>query len=189
MMESILLFSLAALIIVVGLLVYYFKKRIAEVEQKSSKSLEIVHDLYMQQMKMKNDFNAIIQSLQDDVDDNNNNIQYEQIEPVNTADEIKTVNVDLSFPEETMIEITNDDDSVDEVDENDEQPELVEEEDHIVVNKLDNTEHQESKSVSKEELKKMTPSTLKSLVLSKGVSPDVVHKMKKNELIDVLMKL
>lgn len=188
-MESILLFSLAALIIVVGLLVYYFKKRIAEVEQKSSKSLEIVHDLYMQQMKMKNDFNAIIQSLQDDVDDNNNNnnIQYEQIEPVN--DEIKTVNVDLSFPEETMIDITNDDDPVDDVDEIDEQPELVEEEDHIVVNKLDNTEHQESKSVSKEELKKMTPSTLKSLVLSKGVSPDVVHKMKKNELIDVLMKL
>ena len=187
-MESVLLFSLAALIIVVGLLVYYFKKRIAEVEQKSSKSLEIVHDLYMQQMKMKNDFNTIIQSLQDDVD-GDNNIHYEQIEPVNTADEIKTVNVDLSFPEESMIDVTNDDDSVDEVDEIDEQPELVEEEDHIVVNKLDNTEHQEAQSVSKEELKKMTPSTLKSLILSKGVSPDVVHKMKKNELIDVLMKL
>lgn len=33
MMESILLFSLAVLIIAVGLLVYYFKKRIAEVSK------------------------------------------------------------------------------------------------------------------------------------------------------------
>ena len=49
--ESILLFSLAVLIILVGLLVYYFKKRIVEIEQKNTKCLEIVQDVYMQQMQ------------------------------------------------------------------------------------------------------------------------------------------
>ena len=196
-MESILLFSLAVLIIVVGLLVYYFKKRIAEVEQKSSKSLEIVHDLYMQQIKMKSDFNAIIKSLQDE--DNQEDI-YQEEEPIiktvnvdlyHEEEEpvIKTVNVDLSFPDEEMIEVTNDDELVDEPEEIDEQPEIEEEEDHIVVNKIDNPDQQHTQSVSKDELRKMTPSTLKSLIISKGVSPDVVHKMKKNELIDVLVKL
>jgi hypothetical protein len=51
--ESILLFSLAVLIILVGLLVYYFKKRIVEIEQKNTKCLEIVQDVYMQQLQMK----------------------------------------------------------------------------------------------------------------------------------------
>ncbi len=193
MMESILLFSLAILIIAVGLLVYYFKKRIADVEHKSSKSLEIVHDLYMEQMNMKKNFNAIIQSLQDEDDDPDQDQQpvqepaYESIQE--PAYEIKTVNVDLSLPNEDMIEVTHDDEFVDDepADEDDEQPEL-EEEDHIVVTKIDNPD-QSTQSVSKDDLKKMTPSTLKSLIISKGVSPEVVHKMKKNELIDLLLKL
>ncbi len=214
--ESILLFSLAVLIIAVGLLVYYFKKRIAEVEQKTSKSLEIVHDLYMQQVKMKSDFNAIIQSLQEE-DDNNvnipdNNIQftflnhelanmhnggsYEEAEEVFDQSEtfiepldIKTVNVDMTLPDEDLIEITNDDESLDEPEEDDEpeQPELLEE-DHVVVEKIGSEESQ-PQTVSKEDLKKMTPSTLKSLIISKGVSAEAVHKLKKNELIDVLLKL
>jgi hypothetical protein len=214
--ESILLFSLAVLIIAVGLLVYYFKKRIAEVEQKTSKSLEIVHDLYMQQVKMKSDFNAIIQSLQEE-DDNNvnipdNNIQftflnhelanmhnggsYEEAEEVFDQSgtfmeplDIKTVNVDMTLPDEDLIEITNDDESLDEPEEDDEpeQPELLEE-DHVVVEKIGSEESQ-PQTVSKEDLKKMTPSTLKSLIISKGVSAEAVHKLKKNELIDVLLKL
>lgn len=204
MMESIWLFSLAVLIIAVGLLVYYFKKRIAEVEQKSSKSLEIVHDLYMQQMKMKSDFNAIIKSLQEDDEEEvpDNNIQftllnhelkhtggYEEAEEEEESLDIKTVNVDMSLPDEELIEITNDDEPLDESDDDDEpdQPELLEE-DHVVVEKI-GYEQSQPQSVSKEDLKKMTPSTLKSLIISKGVSADAVHKMKKNELIDVLLKL
>jgi hypothetical protein len=212
--ESILLFSLAVLIIAVGLLVYYFKKRIAEVEQKTSKSLEIVHDLYMQQVKMKSDFNAIIQSLQEEdepVPDNNiqftflnhelanmhNGGTYEEAEEVFEGTEgaiiepldIKTVNVDMTLPDEELIEITNDDEPLDEPEEDDEpeQPELLEE-DHVVVEKIGSEESQ-PQTVSKEDLKKMTPSTLKSLIISKGVSAEAVHKLKKNELIDVLLKL
>jgi hypothetical protein len=222
--ESILLFSLAVLIIAVGLLVYYFKKRIAEVEQKTSKSLEIVHDLYMQQVKMKSDFNAIIQSLQEEdepVPDNNiqftflnhelanmhNGGSYEEAEEVFDQSgtfganqsgtfgalmeplDIKTVNVDMTLPDEDLIEITNDDESLDEPEEDDEpeQPELLEE-DHVVVEKIGSEESQ-PQTVSKEDLKKMTPSTLKSLIISKGVSAEAVHKLKKNELIDVLLKL
>ena len=208
--ESILLFSLAVLIIAVGLLVYYFKKRIAEVEQKTSKSLEIVHDLYMQQVKMKSDFNAIIQSLQEEdepVPDNNiqftflnheltnmhNGGTYEEAEEVfddtGAGLDIKTVNVDMTLPDEELIEITNDDEPLDEPEEDDEpeQPELLEE-DHVVVEKIGSEESQ-PQTVSKEDLKKMTPSTLKSLIISKGVSAEAVHKLKKNELIDVLLKL
>lgn len=200
--ESILLFSLAVLIIAVGLLVYYFKKRIVEVEQKCSKSLEIVHDLYMQQVKMKSDFNAIIKSLQeeDNTEELPNNIQFSflnhELRPYEEAEEvfepepldIKTVNVDMSLPDEELIEITNDDQSVDEPEDDEpEQPELLEE-DHVIVEKLGSEEPQHQ-SVSKEDLKKMTPSTLKSLIISKGVSAEAVHKMKKNELIDVLLKL
>lgn len=236
--ESILLFSLAVLIIAIGLLVYYFKKRIADVELKTSKSLEIVHDLYMQQAKMKSDFNAIIQSLQED--DNHDELvepsvqravespqeiqfsflnhelahngggysqnaggyrQYDEAEEVFDEPEpetiessvpsqssLKTVNVDMTLPDEELIEITNDDELLDEPEEDDEpeQPELLEE-DHVVVEKL-GSEHSEPPTVTKEDLKKMTPSTLKSLIISKGVSPETVHKMKKNELIDVLLR-
>ena len=58
--ESILLFSLAVLIILVGLLVYYFKKRIVEIEQKNAKCLEIAQDVYMQQMQMKKEVFSIL---------------------------------------------------------------------------------------------------------------------------------
>jgi hypothetical protein len=103
--------------------------------------------------------------------------------------DIKTVNVDMTLPDEDLIEITNDDESLDEPEEDDEpeQPELLEE-DHVVVEKIGSEESQ-PQTVSKEDLKKMTPSTLKSLIISKGVSAEAVHKLKKNELIDVLLKL
>ncbi len=187
--ESILLFSLAVLIIIVGLLVYYFKKRIVEVEQKSSKSLEIVHDLYMQQMKMKGDFNAIIQSLQEeDAEDMTHAVLDHEL---NESDKIKLVNVDMTFPEEVEInDDISDNESIESEQKFTEDAEELEDEEHIIVNKVDNPgQETQAQSVSRDELKKMTPSTLKSLLISKGVSAELAHKMKKNELIDALMSI
>jgi hypothetical protein len=185
--ESILLFSLAVLIIIVGLLVYYFKKRIVEVEQKSSKSLEIVHDLYMQQMKMKGDFNAIIQSLQEEDQEDITHAVLDH--ELNESDKIKLVNVDMTFPEEVDInDDISDNESIGEVEGEPKDTDELEDEEHIIVNKVDNlSQETQSQSVSRDELKKMTPSTLKSLLISKGVSAELAHKMKKNELIDALM--
>ena len=185
--ESILLFSLAVLIIIVGLLVYYFKKRIVEVEQKSSKSLEIVHDLYMQQMKMKGDFNAIIQSLQEEDQEDITHAVLDH--ELNESDKIKLVNVDMTFPEEVDInDDISDNESIGEVEGEPKDADELEDEEHIIVNKVDNpSQETQSQSVSRDELKKMTPSTLKSLLISKGVSAEMAHKMKKNELIDALM--
>lgn len=185
--ESILLFSLAVLIIIVGLLVYYFKKRIVEVEQKSSKSLEIVHDLYMQQMKMKGDFNAIIQSLQEEEQEDMTHAVLDH--ELNESDKIKLVNVDMTFPEEVDInDDISDNESIGEVECDLKDADELEDEEHIIVNKVDNpSQDTQSQSVSRDELKKMTPSTLKSLLISKGVSAELAHKMKKNELIDALM--
>jgi hypothetical protein len=53
-MGSLFLFiSLAVLVGIVGLLAYYFKSRIAEVESKNLKSLEIIEGMYSQQQQMK----------------------------------------------------------------------------------------------------------------------------------------
>ena len=185
--ESILLFSLAVLIIIVGLLVYYFKKRIVEVEQKSSKSLEIVHDLYMQQMKMKGDFNAIIQSLQEEEQEDITHAVLDH--ELNESDKIKLVNVDMTFPEEVDInDDISDNESIGEVEGEPKDTDELEDEEHMIVNKVDNmSQDTQSQSVSRDELNKMTPSTLKSLLISKGVSAELAHKMKKNELIDALM--
>ena len=45
--------SLAVLVGIVGLLAYYFKSRLAEVESKNLKSLEIIEGMYSQQQQMK----------------------------------------------------------------------------------------------------------------------------------------
>lgn len=53
-MGSLFLFiSLAVLVGIVGLLAYYFKSRLAEVESKNLKSLEIIEGMYSQQQQMK----------------------------------------------------------------------------------------------------------------------------------------
>lgn len=51
--ESALLFSLAVLIILVGLLIYYFKGRIADIEQKNIKCLDIINDVYKSHLEFK----------------------------------------------------------------------------------------------------------------------------------------
>ena len=51
--ESALLFSLAVLIILIGLLIYYFKGRVNDLEQKSMKCLELVGDVYKSHLDLK----------------------------------------------------------------------------------------------------------------------------------------
>jgi len=62
--ESALLFSLAVLIILVGLLIYYFKGRIVDIEQKNIKCLDIINDVYKSHLEfkqmVKNEFENLI---------------------------------------------------------------------------------------------------------------------------------
>lgn len=232
--ESILLFSLAVLIILMGLLVYYFKKRIVEVEQKNASCLEIVQDVYTQHMKLRNEMYSIMMSSQgpqqepqhqhyyedeqrddrikivlseDDEDDSDsdseeesdsdnesddnsvaesikrdiNDIDYDDLKQEDESDKkIKVVSVDLTFDEE--VEINVDDEDIDEVDGETELKSLQPIEAPIVVNKV------EAPPITKDELKKLTPSALKSLLTGKGVPADQVSKMKKNELIEKLLQ-
>lgn len=245
--ESILLFSLAVLIILMGLLVYYFKKRIVEVEQKNATCLEIVQDVYTQHMKLRNEMYSIMMSSQgpqqeprhqhqhqhyydeqrddrikivlsedeeddsedevdsdneDDSDDNEvdsedesdsdeecivqkkrdiNDIDYDDLKQEDDSDKkIKVVSVDLTFDEE--VDINVDDEDLDEVDGETELKSLQPIEAPIVVNKV------EAPPITKDELKKLTPSALKSLLTGKGVPADQVSKMKKNELVEKLLQ-
>ena len=216
--ESILLFSLAVLIILVGMLVYYFKKRIVDIEQKNAKCFEIVQDVYMQQMQLKKEVFAVLfrqpeQEIQggykedsrsrylredriredrihvelseSDDDESDEEESDSDEEESNSDKKIKIVNVDLSYPEECDISIDESESEDDIVDEP--EPEIVslDHPETIVVNKVEET----PKTVSKEELQKMSPATLKSLLISKGVSAESVNKLKKKELVDIIVSL
>jgi hypothetical protein len=247
--ESILLFSLAVLIILVGMLVYYFKKRIVDIEQKNAKCFEIVQDVYMQQMQLKKDVFAVLfreqeavftqtQHLEGGVNERTLNertlnertlnertlnertlnehsvkdrIHVELSESEDESDEsdddesdddesdddednessrdesspkIKIVNVDLSYPEECDISIDEESESEDEIiDEPESEIVSLNNQETIVVNKVEDTR----KSVSKEDLQKMSPASLKSLLISKGVPAETVNKLKKKELVDMLL--
>jgi hypothetical protein len=207
--ESILLFSLAVLIILVGMLVYYFKKRIVEIEHKTAKCLEIAQDVYIQHMQMKNEVFSILYPPQpqavavhpstsddkihvelseesDDDDDESDDEDEESdddesIDDDSSSDEkkVKIVNVDLTFPEECEINIDEEESEDDEIIDEPEPQITSLEPVPIVVNKVE--------SVSKEDLQKMTPASLKSLLIAKGVSAETVNKLKKKELIDMLL--
>lgn len=224
--ESILLFSLAVLIILVGMLVYYFKKRIVDIEQKNAKCFEIVQDVYMQQMQLKKEVFAVLfrqpeqhtqggykeDSRSDDLredrsredriredrihvelsesddeesdeeeSDDDNECDSDE-EESNSDKKIKIVNVNLNYPEECDIDIDESESEDDIVDEP--EPEIVslDHPETIVVNKIEET----PKTVSKEELQKMSPATLKLLLISKGVSAETANKLKKKELVDKL---
>jgi len=196
--ESILLFSLAVLIILVGLLVYYFKKRIVEIEHKNAKCLEIAQDVYMQQMQMKKEVYSILfqqpvedkirvvlseESESDDSESESDDSESESDDSESDSDDsvshTKIVNVDLTFPEECEIDIDEEDSEDNEIIDEPE-PEIVSlEPEPIVVNKVE--------SVSKEDLQKMTPASLKSLLISRGVSAETANKLKKKELVDMLL--
>ena len=235
--ESILLFSLAVLIIIMGGLVYYFKKRIVEVEQNNATCLEVVQDVYVQHTKLRNEVNGLMSTIhyqfhhsqqthqyqpppktndelikivlsedenesedeglngideseddqseddqsEDDQSEDNGDINMKnENNNMKNEDKIKVVNVDLSFPEEFEINIDEDLDGED----GEEESELksLEQPDHqVVVNKVDTTIH-----MSKTELKKLSPTVLKNLLIEKGINVEQVSKMKKNELIDKL---
>ena len=236
--ESILLFSLAVLIIVMGLLVYYFKKRIVEVEQQNASCLEIVQDVYTQHMKLRNEVYSVMayqshdehvnmpqmvyrneedrddrikivlsededeeeDEDEDDEDDDDEakakdkakdkdkDKDKDKIEiknDINDIDEdvqetIKIVSVDLTFDE--AVEINVDDEEPEEIEEETELKSLETTDVPIVVNKVGPPQ------ITKEELKKLTPSSLKSLLIGKGFNGEKVSKMKKNELIEKLLE-
>ena len=204
--ESILLFSLAVLIILVGLLVYYFKKRIVEIEQKNTKCLEIVQDVYMQQLQMKKEIYSVLFKEQpshqhqddrihvvlseDDSEEEDEDESEDESEDDDSDDEdeqkVKIVNVNLDYPKECDISIDNESESEDEImDEPEAGIVSLDEPETIVVNKVDSPKN----AVSKDELQKMSPATLKSLLISKGQNAEIVGKMKKKELVDMLFAL
>ena len=207
--ESVLLFSLAVLIILVGCLVYYFKKRIVDIEQKTAKCLEIAQDVYMQQIQFKNEVYSIlfppqqqhqhqyvderirVELSEDDKsdvsEDSESESESDSESDKSDDDKVKVVSVDLSFPEECDIQINDESESEEEIHDEPE-PEIVQLNDSepIVVSKLAEEPAPPKKTISKEELQKMSPATLKSLLIAKGVSAESVNKMKKKELVDAL---
>jgi hypothetical protein len=212
--ESILLFSLAVLIILVGMLVYYFKKRIVDIEHKNAKCFEIVQDVYMQQMQLKKDVFAVLFREQEEVftqtqedreqvvkerirvelsesedesdDDESDDDDDDESNHDESNQKIKIVNVDLSYPEECDISIDEESESEDEIiDEPETEVVSLINQENIVVNKVEDTR----KSVSKEDLQKMSPATLKSLIISKGGNAETINKLKKKELVDMLREL
>lgn len=204
--ESILLFSLAVLIILVGLLVYYFKKRIVEIEQKNTKCLEIVQDVYMQQLQMKKEIYSVLfkeqpshqhqderihvvlseDDSEEEEEDEDDSDSDDSDDSDDDEQKVKIVNVNLDYPKECDIDIDNESESEDEIiDEPEAGIVSLDEAETIVVNKVDSPKN----AVSKDELQKMSPATLKSLLISKGQNAESVGKMKKKELVDMLFAL
>lgn len=234
--ESILLFSLAVLVIAIGLLVYYFKKRIVDIEQKNTKCLEIVHDVFVQHMQLKAEVAEITQSrtmayfYQQQNQDDRIKIHLEENydaadddamdDDADDTDDVKIVNVDLSGPIDSDINITDEiDDQFDsdtqqsstfevldarepnvfEITELDNQPESitkidVNESDLESDSEMSTTKTSESfrdlfNPETKDSYKKMDIKSLRRLVVSRGLATESTPRMRKNELIDVLLTI
>ena len=239
--ESILLFSLAILVIAIGLLVYYFKKRIADIEQKNTKCLEIVHDVFVQHMQLKAEVAEITQSrimpdfyqqqnqddrikihLEENYDDDDDDASDDDDadDDADDTNDVKIVNVDLSGPIDSDINITDEID--DQFDLDAQQSSTFEildakEPDVFEITKLDNqqktiikidvnesdlesdsemstTKTSESfrdlfNPETKESYKKMDIKSLRRLVVSRGLATESTPRMRKNELIDVLLTI
>ncbi len=243
--ESILLFSLAILVIAVGLLVYYFKKRIADVEQKTTKCLEIVHDVFVQHIQLKGEVARMNENLAQSVSlgKRYSGGEYSTSEYSNTdeeeehihfnleenEDDVKIVTVELNGQIDSNINV-EDIEEVDDfgytekIDEIDDHDITVEPDTHINVvlqdvvdseNRPTNVEPQkidvnesdlESDSEmsvaknnetfrdlfnpdTKESYKKMDIKSLRRLVVTRGLATESTPRMRKNELIDVLLTL
>ena len=252
--ESILLFSLAVLVIAIGLLVYYFKKRIADIEQKNTKCLEIVHDVFVQHMQLKAEVAEISQNRTmtdfyqhenqddrikihleenyndahdesddtdaDDVSDANDSDEDDESDADGDFDDVKIVNVDLSGPIDSDINITDEIDDqfdsdmpqsstfevLDARDPNvftltnvDNQPETiskidVNESDLESDSEMSTTKNNESfrdlfNPETKDSYKKMDIKSIRRLVVSRGLATESTPRMRKNELIDVLLTI
>ena len=230
--ESVLLFSLAVLVIAVGLLVYYFKNRISDLENKNTKCLEIVNDIYSQHNQLKSEvaYLAIRSSPSEPAmtyyREDGDNIQFHVDEDEyddNQEDydetDVKIVNVDLSGPVDSDINIADEIEDTDpyenvEVDElastQSKEPAIVKidvhdsdlESDNESRSELDNDSRPESRPESrsdafrelfnpgtKDVYKKMDVRSLRQLVITRGLATDNTARMKKNELIDILLTI
>jgi hypothetical protein len=233
--ESVLLFSLAVLVIAVGLLVYYFKTRISDLENKNTKCLEIVNDIYSQHNQLKvnveylanrssqpepamtyyreNGDNIQFHVAEDDYDDNDDNEEGDDYD----EDDVKIVNVDLSGPVDSDINISDEIEDTDpydnvEVDElaQAKKPTIVKidvhdsdlesdnesrlEVDNESRTEVDNDSRSEAfrelfNPATKDVYKKMDVRSLRQLVITRGLATDNTARMKKNELIDILLTI
>ena len=173
-MGSLFLFiSLAVLVGIVGLLAYYFKSRLAEVESKNLKSLEIIEGMYSQQQQMKqyilggglkqhqqqqdsSQYDERIKIVLDEDDDDEEEDEHsddeeededsdDEEEDEEEATEVKKISVDMSFPAEFEIDI--DEEEPEYIPEDEPEVNIDEEfnqSEEIVVNKLDEAEHYEA---------------------------------------------
>lgn len=183
--ESILLFSLAVLIILMGLLVYYFKKRIVEVEQQNAKCLEIVQDVYMQHMKLRNEIiqNALDQPAQQFYrHQQQQQHQQDQEEPEEEKD--NRIRVELSeeeddddddYEDDDEMSQDNDDDDVDNEDQEEEAVKIVSVDlkipENYEINEID--EDLEEEPEEEPELKSLEPS--EPIIINK-VGPAEISK-------------
>ena len=248
--ESILLFSLAILVIAVGLLVYYFKKRIADVEQKNTKCLEIVHDVFVQHIQLKGEVARISDSLAQGFADqsfaNQNNgfadiyqggdyypeerIHFD-VEENGDENDVKIVTVELNGQIDSNINVEDTEvvDDLEEVDDFEYTEKIDEIPDHDITAETDthinvvlqdvvdsekpnphkidvNESDLESDSEmsvaknnetfrdlfnpdTKESYKKMDIKSLRRLVVTRGLATESTPRMRKNELIDVLLTI
>jgi hypothetical protein len=215
--ESALLFSLAVLVIAVGLLVYYFKNRIAEIESKNTKCLEIVHDVFLQHTQLKQDVvrmsyvqePATIRYYQQNGGDDQIQIHLEEDEDEEDGDYevdegVKIVNVDMSGPIDSDINIADEIEDTEGSEELEQlQPQIMPKIDvHDSDLESDNEEasvtHSEPNNDAfreifnpdtKESYKKMDVKSLRRLVVSRGLATENTTRLKKNELIDILLTI
>jgi hypothetical protein len=226
--ESALLFSLAVLVIAVGLLVYYFKNRIAEIESKNTKCLEIVHDVFLQHTELKNNVNRMSISsyvqepaamryyeqnggndqiqihLEEEDDDNDDDGEYEDEYDGNIDEGVKIVNVDMSGPIDSDINIADEiedtegsehleqlpEKTMTKIDVHDSDLESDNEEASVTHSEPSNEAFRELFNPdTKDSYKKMDVKSLRRLVVSRGLATENTTRMKKNELIDILLTI
>ena len=232
--ESALLFSLAVLSVLIGLLIYYFKGRITDLEQKNMKCLELIGDVYKSHLELKRGI-AIpfireqvggMQQTEDprikielqeqsheyedddednsDSDSNDNSDSDDEIAEDNADNQIKTVNVDLSGSIELSEEIEVEDMEIEDADVISNNKLLkIEQSEPIIVNKIeidgeieldiedDHVEQIQAVDQSKRDsYKKMSLPALRGFIISNGYQTDnaKLQKMKKNELIDLIIE-
>jgi hypothetical protein len=252
--ESVLLFSLAVLVIAVGLLVYYFKNRISDLETKNTKCLEIVNDIYSQHNQLKAEVSYFVKGMTQSTSmmqstsmtqstststmlsqpsaktfyraDLNDNIQFHVDEGEDEDsgyeedneyddDDVKIVNVDLSGPVDSDINISDEIEDTDPyenvevdelVEEQAKEPSIVKIDVHDSDLESDNESHSDSRleppaesrseafrelfnPATKDNYKKMDVRSLRQLVITRGLATDNTARMKKNELIDILLTI
>jgi len=147
-----------------------------------------LNDRTLNERTLNNRIHVELSESEDDSDSESDDSESDDEDNESNRDEssqkIKIVNVDLSYPEECDISIDDESESEDEIiDEPESEIVSLNNQEPIVVNKVEDTR----KPVSKEELQKMSPATLKSLLVSKGANAETVNKLKKKELVDMLL--